>query len=231
MTRFFKTVISTVMAIMLLLSGLGTQTGIASAAAAKVTAHEARQAAAWQVITEANTEKDGHWSNKKLKLDKAVEVYDPAGNHVAYLVNVIADGQPAGYVMVSAFLDEEPILAWADTGQAFDPEKVKNKLGEKASKVASKQVVWLGGIRFAGKFKLNDGTSRLVDVMGIEAPDDLEDAYPTPKSENAHARQFWGIVKKIRLGKPGESNPSDGVTDIDPVNWETNYLSISKKLY
>ncbi|WP_018130445.1 C39 family peptidase [Effusibacillus pohliae] len=192
---------------------------------------DAQKAAAWQVITEVKTESDrSHWKDKRIKVAKPKEVYDPAGNLVAYLVDVVADNQPAGYVMVSAFLDDDPVLLWTDDGKSLNPEdeKMKGKLGANKDKVAKSEIVWLGGDMLVARYHLKDGTKRMVDLNGEDRLDTGNDAYPAPASQNVHARYRWGIMKKIGLGSPGESNPENGVTDVDPATWETNYQSISK---
>jgi hypothetical protein len=130
--------------------------------------------------------------------------------------------------MVSAFADDEPIIEWSDRGASFTPETVRGKVKTNGKKVSSEKIVWLGGIEFAGQFNFEDGSKHLVNQNGVESQSGNISSYPTPKSKNEDSRKFWNTIKKIKLGSPGQSNPSDGVTDIDPSTWETNYTSISR---
>jgi hypothetical protein len=188
---------------------------------ARVAATVARQAAAWQVLTQLNSEVNGgHWANKRLQVGRVVDVHDPDAGVVAYLVDVLADGQPDGWVMVSAFLDEEPIIMWGEGGHAFRTDKVKGRLGRQADDIVSDRVLWLGGPLLAAEFQLKDGTSRTIAADGTERSGTPKGWTKVHTVENPHARQFWGIVKKMQLGAPGETNPADGVTDIDPATWE-----------
>lgn len=62
---------------------------------------------------------------KDTKLKKAIEVYDSAGNHVGYLINLIGKYKEAyGFIMVSAFLDDGPIIMWTTEGKSIDPEEI-----------------------------------------------------------------------------------------------------------
>lgn len=228
MGKFTKIIFSIVVATFLF-GGFTVDTMFVNASSDKVTPQEARKAVKWQIKSEQHTEKEGsNWTHKKLKIEKAVDVIDPSGNLVAYLVNITENGQPAGFAMVSAFYDEEPIIAWSDGGQAFTPKKVEGKLKDKqSSKIVAEQVVWLGGIKFAAKFTYKDGTSSIVDIDGIEAPQSIvTEKFPVPTKENKDARKAWKLMNKIQLGDVGTDY--DGVTNEDPSGFETNYNSIHK---
>ncbi|WP_281889675.1 hypothetical protein [Paenibacillus sp. YYML68] len=111
-----------------------------------VTPKEAQQAAAWHVMNVMNgiSNDELAWNKlgKDFKVNKAVEVYDPTGNHVAYFVNIAnRNFSPSGFVLVSAFEDEEPILAWSEQGESINPEVHSSILKEKYTKIKQTHVM------------------------------------------------------------------------------------------
>ncbi|NQX69648.1 C39 family peptidase [Paenibacillus alba] len=178
----------------------------------KVSPEAAMKAAAWQMISET---RDGSnisaWGKEsRLRVAKPIEVYDPSGKHVAYLVNSFKGDRPAGYVMVSA-------------------------LSKNNNEVKKQELVWYGGVDIGGKFVYNDNSVSMINVEGNELKenktktiDEKDEKYPKPIKANENYRKSRKIFDQIVVGSPGQTNPSDGVSDIDPNGWETNYLSIDR---
>ncbi|UJF32872.1 C39 family peptidase [Paenibacillus hexagrammi] len=204
----------------------------------KISPEAAMKAAAWQMISETRDGSDiSEWSkdNTKLRVAKPIEVYDPSGEHVAYLVNSFNGDRAAGYVMVSAFLDDEPIIAWSDSGDGITTDKFKNALNKNKNEIKKQELVWFGGVDIGGKFIYNDNSVSMINVEGKELKEiksktinEKDEKYPKPVKINDNYREDWKAINKIVVGAPGQNNPSDGVSDIDPNGWEANYLSIDK---
>jgi hypothetical protein len=194
--------------------------------------HEALLAAANLISSEFKTEGISNWNDKKdkkiFKIEEPRDIYDPTGNLVAYLVNVLVNKQEAGHVLVSAFYDVDPILAWADGGKRITEESEKEKLGDKKSKIKSSTLIWVGGDSFVSRHTLIDGSKVIAKNQGEIVPDDVPptDMYPIPTQRNDNARQLWEQVKTNPTGAPGSPPPinssSAGVYDFDPASFESN---------
>ena len=139
------------------------------------------------------------------------------------MLNVEGDNKPAGFILVSSFLDEIPIIMWADRG-IFNEDTFLDKIKNKQEKLVSKQIVWFGGIDFGCKLIFNDGTTEIIDDTGYTVPKDKLKEYPNPNSENKSSRDNWNIIKKVPMSDLGTNH--DGVTNEDPTSFESNYSSI-----
>ncbi|WP_025848364.1 hypothetical protein [Paenibacillus ehimensis] len=197
-----------------------------------VSREDAVKAAAWQVLNEINGSTSQTKWKEGFKLQRVTDVFDPSGKLVAYLVNILnKDGQLSGYVMVSAFLDDEPIISYSDQGSIFNTEKVDDKLKSKGLVAESPKLTWFGGVKLATSYTLKDDVKKHYmspsgEETTISSTEQVQ--YPVPTSINENSRKMWETIKKIKLMSPGETNPGNGVTDVDPATWETNYDSIDR---
>ncbi|MWC29817.1 hypothetical protein [Paenibacillus sp. MMS18-CY102] len=235
----FKKIVSFLLSIALILSFAST--GYSQASVSTVSIETARLAAADHVLTEAILDEQSKWFGKRVAIDQGQEVYDASGAIVAYSFNVEAGGVKSGELLVSAFIDNEPINFWADEGSDTITENqtinqaLQKKQKEDNKKVKDKKIVWLGGLEFAYKTKFDDGSEIVYDQRGNHIKDWKQQTNADsnhPSSVNKNNRNNWDRIKKLAVldgtGSPGQSNPSDGFTNIDPATWESGYGSIHK---
>ncbi|OMF34680.1 hypothetical protein BK133_11760 [Paenibacillus sp. FSL H8-0548] len=224
-----KKFFGSVLCITMLISMMGSITWAKGGEeASRVDSIAAQQAAAAIILDELVLNKETTWS-KDTKLKEPVKVYDPSGKHVAYLVDIIDNEKTAeGFVMVSAFLDDEPIMLWATDGQSINSEEATNIKDFQEIRTATKEVVWFGGLKFGIKINKADGSEIIIDESQHIYDSVKSESYPIPQKEDPINRQKWAHIMSIPLGSPGQSNPSDGVTNIDPSTWESGYNSIDK---
>ncbi|MGE6573645.1 hypothetical protein ACQKFM_01880 [Paenibacillus xylanexedens] len=195
----------------------------------------AKKAAASLVLDEISLGSADVWTTDTLTADVEY-VYDPSGNHVAYQVSLIGEaGQPQGYVIVSAFLDEEPIQMWTTEGSSIVEELDQKEIQSLASKanlststIIDQNLVWYGGTKLALKVINSETPDFVIDDTYHISTDLPKDEYPIPVESNHPNREKWETIKNITIMSPGQSNPSNGVTNIDPSTWETGYNSIDK---
>lgn len=199
----------------------------------------AKKAAASVIINAVQSGESTVWS-KNTKVGVVQDVYDPTGNKVAYVVEFIDDGKKEGYALISAFLDEEPILMWSENGQYVNEEKAESVAIQELSKKqsilpndvseVSSEIVWYGGAKLGVEVNSDKGDTILVDdnmkTFALTNDEQLE-KYPIP-SANEINRDKWKALEDIKFGSPGETNPSNGATNIDPATWEPTYNRIEK---
>ena len=229
MNSFLSKGIMVALAVFIFFSGTSVSFA-ASKEPDRVAEKDAITAALWHYHNEINTVSDESlWKKKGVKLLKPVHVYDPAGNHVAYLVNFRSKiaSEKLGYVMVSAFLDEEPIIMWSDEGEAFSSDKVKDKLNDDKTKIEKNDVIWFGGSYFAARFKVKGKTQQEVITQDFSQASASElkamekMVYPAPTTEKKEIREIWKLIKNSPLGDVGTD--SDGVTNDDPAIFVKDY--------
>jgi hypothetical protein len=194
---------------------------VASSDRAQATQQEIRKVAAYHVAGESKM--DGSKWKDKLQLGKEVPVYDDDDSVIAHIVEVTSNGQPSGWIMVSTSLDEDPIIMWSDGGTLPTPDRLQANLGETANNIRSSKLMWHGGTNLGASFELNDGTKWIIGDSGEKVRSTGKAWHHVTRNENA--RGFWS---RILMGSPGQTNPADGVTDINPDTWESGYAFITK---
>lgn len=213
-------------------------TSVSASSYNQVTEEEAVKAAGWHVLNDLTFDgESSEWHPANFTLSTSpIRVYDPAGTHVAYIVNVFNhNGEENGYILVSAFYEKDPILAWSyeDT---FDIEKVTYEINKKNDYLSARQVVdidpkviWYGTPSFYLNYNINKGINVIVDSRGNLIEGDFSKlTLPRVYETFGEHNDQWELIKQLEFGAPGQTNPRDGVTTIDPETWESGYSSINR---
>ncbi|TEB04180.1 hypothetical protein Psch_03905 [Pelotomaculum schinkii] len=177
-----------------------------------ISALEAKRAVVFQIVMDMKSFNHTPWSNKAVKIQNPIEVYDASDSLYSYLFNLSVDGKAAGFIEVSAMRDEYPVLSFAREGSAMDQLQME-KLQQNVKKPPeNKKVVLAGPAHFALKVDYADGSA---DVMTSLETFSLskEKNKPVPKKgmdRNDHARELRQNIDAItrEIG-----TIDDGVTD------------------
>ncbi|MZP30336.1 hypothetical protein GTO91_11500 [Heliobacterium undosum] len=191
----------------------------------KISASEAKKAAAFQIALDKKANKDSTWLSKKIQLQEPVPVYDTSDSVFSYIVNITSDGEKAGFVEVSADPDEYPILSFSCEGSAMDSEQIGQLKSKSKEKATSEKVVAIGPAYYGLKRELSDGSAKIISLKE-EISIAKEENVPKPKKkieQNNDARKLRKQIDDIFPGEIGTT--SDGVTD--SLSFETGSNSFT----
>lgn len=128
-----------------------------------VSPEEAKNAAIFQIVMDMQNFKDTDWSSKTVMVQDGIEVFDATGSLYSYLFNLTMDGIPAGFVEVSPYVDDFPVLSYSREGNAVESLQA-SKLANKSKSLIEKTeklVTYAPGC-FALKTDYSDGS---VDIF------------------------------------------------------------------
>jgi len=140
--------------------------GISLAGDDNISVSEAKKAAVFQITMDSQLDKESSWHNKKVKLEEPIMTYDTSDSLFSYLFNISVDGNPAGFVEVSALKDEYPILSYSYEESDITSSKLTNlKKQNKDKNPVSEKVVVLGPGVFGLKQDFPDGSAKIFNTF------------------------------------------------------------------
>lgn len=147
------------------------------------------------------------------------------------MFNIQVNGQDAGFVFIGNSLDEYPVLSFSYEGKVFDDIQRNSIRKTVKGEIVGEKMVSLGAGRFALQFEMKNGNKIIKAPNGsklfIHKVSRYENADQRKRSDKEieKARLFW---KHIFMSVAEIGNDHDGVTNIDPSNWETGYDSMNR---
>jgi hypothetical protein len=182
-----------------------------------VSMKEVINAAYYHVLTDMHANNTSGWKNKHIKAGTPIPVYDATDTLTSYIVNLYKDGEPAGYVEISASKDEPAILSFSYDIQMSTNEmnKMYLQLEMKGKNKKSEKVVQISPGNFGVKVDYDDGTAEVVN-RNYHALLLKEQNIPKPKhihSIDPSSRNEWQKIDNQMTGAYDfTGNNNDGVT-------------------
>ena len=162
---------------------------------------------------------------EKITLLKPIELYNTDDQLQGYLFNIIIDGTPKGYISIGNDLNEYPVWEWSYDGSQITESQLKTAKDKKAKNKDIKdiKVISLFAGRYAFEFNYTDGSEDIIGTNGLRIKKENIDKKIKDKGDNSEkARLYWKeIANNVSTGEIGTIN--DGVTDVNPDNWESGY--------
>jgi len=188
-----------------------------------VTPNDAKKMASFHIANDIKLSEESGWDGEKITLSSAKKVYDADDNLKAYVFNVVVDNKKSGFILVGSSFDEFPILSFSYDGEAFNEDAISNVKKGINEEIVEEKIVQGSPGNFAVKFKMKDGSEKIKFQDGEEIKLKREtvnlESKKISKEKSDKIKEFW----KNTAGEIGTT--SDGVTDVDPDNWETGYDS------
>lgn len=189
----------------------------------KSTEIEARKAAIMHIVSDIKTDVESPWKGNDINLCKAKEVFNVKGELTGYLYNILVDGSKKGFIRIGNDLDEYPVMEWSYDGEQATNEQL-NMAKQKISneKIINKiRLISLCAGRYAYQFDMSDNSIEIVGTNGMKLGKLKSLTKPQESYENKrNARLLWKKIDQI-ASEIGTDN--DGVTDVNPDNWESGY--------
>ena len=192
-----------------------------------VTQNDAKKMASFHIASDIKLSEDSGWKGEKITLSSAKEVYNVDDSLEAYVFNIVVDGKKAGFILVGSSFDEYPILSFSYDDEAFNEKALSNIEKNMKEEIIEKKIVQGFPGNFAVKFKMEDGSKKIKLQDGEEIKLKKEkvriENKKNSREKSDKIKEFW----KNTAGEIGTT--SDGVTDVNPDNWETGYDSINEE--
>lgn len=164
-----------------------------------VTETEARQAAVFQVILDRSSSEKSTWKNKTIYIQEPIKIYDASDSLYSYLFNLTSGGEPVGFIEVSAYKNEFPILSFARSGENMSSKQIQAIMQNGSDKVAiNEKFVVIGPSYFGIKEDYDDGTAELYTQNEKIIISKANNAIKPKKvyRENKDARDLWEEINE-----------------------------------
>ncbi|GKS12185.1 hypothetical protein YDYSY3_31850 [Paenibacillus chitinolyticus] len=198
----------------------------------EVSSKDAVKAALFQVVLDQKENNYSKWKDLIVSASEPVLVYDISGEKHSYIVNLKASGREVGFVEVSYYKDDNPILSFGySSNRMADQEKseLRNKVKQMGKQVATEKVIINGPAKFALKKEFSDGSAEIIESKEVAelTKEQNQRIKKKERKENKEGKKFWKNIDDV-TSEIGTT--SDGVTD-NPGAYESGYSSTNSKFW
>ncbi len=174
------------------------------------------QAAKIHVLNDIKSDSDSGWKGGTVSITKPEYVFNNKNEVKGFLFNVKINGRDSGFVMVENST-EYPILSFSYEGAIFDQAQKNEIRGSIKGQIKNEEIIEISPAHFAIKFEMENGEVMIKGPRGQNVV--------LPHNSDWYNNRAPIIPKSV--GEIGTNN--DGVTDVNPDNWESGYTSVTEK--